>query len=102
MVNVSWNIPREELMQGYSHLQDINFPQLEEQSLDLLIRSSLYEAYFVADLRLSFPGQPYGIHTILGWTIYGKDEFPEPARVMVNFRKSGGLSNARGNKFCRH
>ena len=85
IVDVSWSIPRKELTEGYPHLQEINFPQLEGKKVDLLIGSGLYEAYIASDLKLGEPGQPYGIHNALGWTIYEKDAtLQRPARVMVN------------------
>ena len=85
-VDVGWSIPRKELTEGYPHLQEINFPQLDGKKVDLLIGSGLHEAYIASDLKLGEPGQPYGIHTALGWTIYGKDATSQrPARVMVNF-----------------
>ena len=54
--------------------------------MDLLIGIGLHEAYIASDLKLGEPGQPYGMHTALGWTIYGKDATSQrPTRVMVNF-----------------
>ena len=60
--------------------------------MDLLIGSGLHEAYIASDLNLGEPGQPYRIHTALGWTIYGKDATSQrPARVMLNFIKQEHL-----------
>ena len=86
IVDVSWSIPRKELTEGYPYLQEINFPQLEGKKVDLLIGSDLHEAYIASDLNLGEPGQPYRIHSALGWTIYGKDVTSQrPASVMLNF-----------------
>ena len=86
IVDVSWSIPKKELTEGYPYLQKINFPLLEEKKKNLRIGSGLHEAYVASDLKLGELGQPYGIHTALGWTIYGKDAISQrPARVMENF-----------------
>ena len=36
-VDASWSNPRKKIIEGYHHLQKINFPQLEGKKVDLLV-----------------------------------------------------------------
>ena len=92
IVDVSWSIPGKELSEGYPHLQKFNFPQLEGKTVDLLIGSGLHEAYIASDLKLGEPGQPYGIHTALGWTIYGKDAITKAGPCDGEFYQTRALA----------
>ena len=89
IVDVSSSIPSENLANCYRHLQDLEFPQIKEKKVELLLGSGLHQAYLLKDIRIGAPGEPTGMHTALGWTIYGKDdgnqEVKDIPRVMVNF-----------------
>ena len=51
--------------------------------------SELHQAFQLQDIRLKTPGDPSGLRTFLGWTIYGTDngnrEISATPRVIVNF-----------------
>ena len=89
IVDVSSSIPSSDLIKSYSHLKDINFPQLENKRDELLLGSELHQAFQLQDIRLGTPGDPSGLRTFLGWTIYGTDngnrEISATPRVIVNF-----------------
>ena len=89
IVDVSDSILTETVARAYSHLQDIDFPELENRNVELLLGSSLHQAFLLQEQRVGAPGEPSGLHTALGWVIYGKDEedqsFSVPPRFVVNF-----------------
>ena len=62
---------------------------IKEKKVELLLGSDLHQAYLLKDIRIGPPGESTGMHTALGWTIYGKDdgnqEVKDIPRVMVNF-----------------
>ena len=59
------------------------------QSNELLLGTDLHQAYLHRNVLVSKPGEPCGLHTALGWVIYGKDggdrEIKNESQVMVNF-----------------
>ena len=89
IVDVSSSIPCYELTKSYPHLRDINFPQLDNPNVELLLGSELHQAFQLQDIRLGTPGEPSGLRTFLGWTVYGTDsgnrEISATPRVIVNF-----------------
>ena len=89
VVDVSCSIPTDELIQGYSHLRSLNFPSLAEKNIDLLLGCDLHQAFLTKNMIVGDPGDPCGLHTALGWTIYGTDggdqRLEEPSNLMVNF-----------------
>ena len=88
IVDVSASIPTEKLARQYEHLKDIVFPEVKERKVELLLGSDLHQAYQLQDVRVGEPGDPSGLRTFLGWTIYGTDkgnqEIKSP-KLMVNF-----------------
>ena len=88
IVDVSASIPTEKLAHQYEHHKDIVFPEVKERKVELLLGSDLHQAYQLQDVRIGAPGDPSGLHTFLGWTIYGTDKGNrkiKPPRMMVNF-----------------
>ena len=89
LVDVSSSIPTREIIQNYKHLQDANFPLLEDCKVEILLGTDLHQAYLHQDVLVGKPGEPCGLHTALGWVIYGKDggdqEISNNVQVMVNF-----------------
>ena len=73
IVDVSSSIPSSDLIKSYPHLKDINFPQLANKRVELLLGSELHQTFQLQDIRLGTPGDPSGLRTFLGWTIYGTD-----------------------------
>ena len=88
IVDISSSISTHEMNKGYSHLQDLKFPKIENQKIELLLGSDLQQAYLSQDIRVGAPGNPTGLQTHLEWTVYGKDngdqEINTP-KLMVNF-----------------
>ena len=88
IVDVSSSIPTHEMVKGYSHLRDLKFPKIENQKIELLLGSDLHQAYLSQDIRVGAPGNPTGLRTHLGWTVYGKDDGDQEIntpKLMVNF-----------------
>lgn len=89
VVDVSASIPSDSLTASYAHLNDLKFPKIKEKKVELLLGSDIHQAYLLKDIRVGAPGEPTGMHTALGWTIYGKDdgnhEVKGITRMMVNF-----------------
>ena len=88
IVDVNSSIPTNELASPYSHLQDIDFHEIRNGKVELLLGSDLHQAYHLQDLRTGEQGDPSGLRTFLGWTIYGTnggDQEIQPPKMMVNF-----------------
>ena len=88
IVDVSASIPTEKLARQYEHLKDIVFPEMKKRKVELLLGSNLHQAYQLQDVRVGAPRDPPGLHTFLGWTIYGTDKGNQEIkshRLMVNF-----------------
>ena len=88
-MDVSASIPTNKLPHMFPHLSELNFPELDYKWVELLLGSDLHQAYLLKEVLKGEPGQPCGLHTSLGWTIYGKDsgdkEIMGSSRLMVNF-----------------
>ena len=69
IVDGSSSIPTHEMAKGYSDLQDLKFPEIENQKIELLLGSDLHQAYLPQDIRVGAPGNPTGLRTHLGWTV---------------------------------
>ena len=89
IVDVSDSIPTDVLARSYPNLEDISFPELDNKKVELLLGSNLHKAFLLQEQKVGGPDQPSGLHTALGWVIYGKDEGDHvtttPSRFMVNF-----------------
>ena len=64
------------------HLADIELTELEDKSVELLIGANTPEVFFCEEERR---GGPYGIRTILGWTVLGPRSKGVPENGSVNF-----------------
>ena len=71
VVDVRSSIPTNNLVQRFPHLNSLNFPSLDEGQIDLLLGCDLHRAFLIKDALVGNPGSPCGLHTALGWTIYG-------------------------------
>ena len=61
IVDVNSSIPTNELASPYSHLQDIDFHDIRNGKVELLLRSDLHQAYQLQDLRTGEQGDPSGL-----------------------------------------
>ena len=86
---MSSSIPTNELAQRYPHLSELSFPSLKEGKVDLLLVCDLHRAFRVSDVLVGDLGLRCGLHTAIGWTIYGTDcgnqEEGSSPSLMVNF-----------------
>ena len=77
------------MVQQYSHLWRLKFAELEEGSADRLLGCDLHQAFLIKDALVGNPGSPCGLHTALGWTIFGTNKGNTEAvvspRFMINF-----------------
>ena len=89
VVDVSSSIPTNKMAHAFPHLRCLDFPLLKEKRVDLLLGCDLHQAYLSKDVLVGEPGAPCGIHTGLGWTIYGRDkgdrQLYNETQLMVNF-----------------
>ncbi|XP_006813138.1 uncharacterized protein LOC102800684 [Saccoglossus kowalevskii] len=65
------SIPTKLDIKGWSHLNDIELPEIEVKDVTLLIGNDVPEAHWVLEERRGERKQPYGIRTLLGWTFIG-------------------------------
>jgi len=90
VVDVSSSIPTPNIVQAYPHLKELDFPLLDEKGIDSLLGCDLHQAYMLKETLVGGPGEPCGLHTGLGWTIYGRDQGDQElhssgSKLMVNF-----------------
>ena len=94
VIDVSSSIPTNDLVQRHSHLRRLKFPELEEGRVDLLLGCDMHRAFLIKDVLVGNPGSPCGLHTALGWTIFGTDkgniEAVGSPQLMVNFMTTLG------------
>ena len=53
---------------GWSHLHGIEFSELENENVSMIIGSDAPEAHWVLEQRRGGPKEPYAVRTPLGWT----------------------------------
>ena len=89
VVDVSSSIPTNKMAHAFPHFRCLDFPLLKEKRVDLLLGCDLHQAYLSKDVLVGEPGVQCGIHTGLGWTIYGRDkgdrQLYNETQLMVNF-----------------
>ena len=94
VVDVSSSMPTNELVQRHSHLQRLKFPELEEGRVDFLLGYDMHRAFLIKDALVGNPDSPCGLHTALGWTIFGTDkgdsEAVDSPQLVVNFMTTLG------------
>ena len=105
VVDVRSSIPTNDLVQRFPHLSGLNFPSLDEGQIDLLFGCDLHRAFLIKDALVGNPGSPCGLHTALGWTIYGVDdgeqEGIESPELMVNFIDARDISDDSCNNLLK-
>ena len=65
------SIPVPDDLRRWPHLQDLSFPQIDEQKAMLLIGGHCPEAFWVLDERKGASDEPYAVKFPLGWTLLG-------------------------------
>ena len=72
ITDVSQSISTNEIAKLYSHLSDIEFPEINTNEVELL-GNDVHEAFRMTEQRCGEYGEPFGLHTALGWTLFGSD-----------------------------
>ena len=73
ITDVSQSIPTKEIAKLYSHLSDIEFPEINIDEVELFLGNDVHEAFRITEQRCEEYGEPFGLHTALGWTLFGSD-----------------------------
>ena len=92
-VEEAWTIPQLNLppqrvtrtmMQDFSHLTDLDIPEVDSEDVTILLGANVLEAILQHDVRRGRPGQPVAILTAFGWTLAGSvKSIVKPERLHV-------------------
>ena len=84
-VNVSNRAQSQDISQ-WSHLDDVDLPQVSVDEVGLLIGQDVPAALMPMEVRTGAPGSPYAVKTLLGWTLNGPlGSSRERQKASVNF-----------------
>ena len=84
-----------EICRGHSHLQNIRFPLIRDNRIGILIGADAFTATVPRQFITGTTGTPYGVNTLLGWTLTG----PIP---QSNTQKKVGHSNSTSITLFNH
>ena len=59
------------LCRDHDHLAEIKFPQIRDNKVGMLIGADAFLATVPRHFTTGKPGTPYGVNTLLGWTLTG-------------------------------
>ena len=80
------NIPTHDEIQKYSHLKDIEFLELQDKNVYILIGTNVPEAHWVLESRRGKRKEPYATRGLLGWTVRGPlSQTSKENECFVNF-----------------
>ncbi|XP_068738912.1 uncharacterized protein [Montipora capricornis] len=83
------SIPVPDDLRRWPHLQDLSFPQIDDQTVMLFIGGDCREAFWVLDERKGASDEPYAVKFPLGWTLLGPVGPTNPHQEFhVNFVRS--------------
>ena len=71
-----------------SHLDGIDFPELLNETVGIIIGSDVPEGHWVLDQRRGGRKEPYAIQTPLGWTLMGASGSESSQEFQANFVES--------------
>ena len=60
-----------EQVRRFSHLREIDFPELPHKKVQILIGIDVPEAHCPLEVLRGAKGEPYALKSVLGWTIHG-------------------------------
>ena len=75
------NRPTPKQVHQYSHLSDVNVPEIHASEVTLLIGMDNPEVFQQIEERRGKPQEPFAVRTPLGWTFYGVPTPAEASRV---------------------
>ena len=84
-----------EICRDHSHLQSIRFPTIRDNRIGILIGADAFTATVPRQFTTGPTGTPYGVNTLLGWTLTG----PIPQRYT---QKRVGQSNSTNITLFNH
>ena len=84
-----------EICRDHSHLQKIRFPAIRDNRIGILIGADAFTARVLRQFTTGHTGTPYGVNTLLGWTLTG----PIPQRYT---KKRVGQSNSTSITLFNH
>ena len=73
ITDISESIPINNVAAQYPYLKDIEFSRLQTNEVELLLGNDIHEAFRMTDQRHGDYGQPFGLKTMLDWTLFGGD-----------------------------
>jgi hypothetical protein len=79
------SIPEVDDIGHWSHLNGIDFPELDDKEVSILIGSDVPEVHWTLEERLGGPKEPLAVCTILGWTLFGPIGSGTSTEGNVNF-----------------
>jgi hypothetical protein len=79
------SIPTTKDVFGWSHLDGIVFPELENENVSMIIGSDVPEAHWVLEQRRGGRKEPYAVRTPLGWTLMGPIGTEIEQEFLINF-----------------
>ena len=82
------SIPTASDVARWSHLDGIEFPELSNETVGIIIGSDVPEAHWVLDQCHGGRKEPYAIQTPLGWTLMGPIGSESSQEFQVNFVES--------------
>ena len=68
------SIPRDRDVDRWSHLQGLQFPEIDNKEVRVVIGCNVPEAFWVLEEKRGSKGEPVGIRSPLGWTMIGPTE----------------------------
>ena len=92
------NIPRDEDVSMYEHLQGIRFVEVPSGQVELLIGASTPAAHRTYETRLCFSNQPCTLKVGLGWALFGPDDHLKPCK---SESKNSVFRSLRTTRFAR-
>ena len=86
------NMSRPQDLSKWKHLKDILLPEIRGEEVTLLIGANIPEAQIHEEVHIGGVGEPYAVHTLLGWAIMGPlngNIRSQVDKVNVNFLSYG-------------
>ena len=93
------------LCRDHDHLAEVNFPQIRDNKFGILIGADAFLATVPRHFTTGKPGTPYGVNTMLGWTLTGpvRREYFQPnnkgsSNLLHLFWTFEGVNFSQGSK----
>ncbi len=79
------SIPKPDDAAEWTHLRGIDFPELKNERVRIIIGSDVPEAHWVLEQRFGERKELYAVKTLLGWTLMGPTGVKATREFQVNF-----------------